>query len=135
MQPHHAPAARVLIVEDSRDAADSLGDLLELAGHTVVVAYSGLQAVEVAPGFAPEVILCDLGLPGLNGFEVAAALRHNPATARACLVALTGYGQEEDRRRSREAGFDHHLTKPVDVADLERLLTSAAGGIRPHARR
>jgi CheY-like chemotaxis protein len=112
---------RVLVVEDNVDAAETLRDLLELAGHQVEVAHDGFAGVESARAFQPEVVLCDLGLPGMDGYAVAAELRRDPATA-ARLIAVSGYGQEEDRRRSREAGFDLHLTKPVDPLELERLL-------------
>jgi CheY-like chemotaxis protein len=91
----------------------------------VAVTHSGPEALEVAPQFRPEVVLCDLGLPGMNGYEVAAALRREPATAAAYLMALTGYGQEEDRRRSQEAGLDLHLTKPIDPDELLRRLEAA----------
>src|SRR5205823_3427292 len=113
---------RVLIVEDNRDAAESLRDLLELAGNTVSVAYSGPEALEVAQQFRPEVVLCDLGLPGMDGYQVARALRQDLVTATASLIAISGYGEEEDRHRSREAGFDLHLTKPVDFNTLLRVL-------------
>jgi signal transduction histidine kinase len=118
---------RVLIVEDQPDAADTLRDLLELDGCTVAVAYSGHEAVEVAPLFCPELVLCDLGLPGLNGYEVAARLRQCAETAGARLIALTGYGGEEESQRCREAGFDRHLTKPVGAAELARLLQRDTG--------
>ena len=97
-QPLH-----ILVVEDNRDAADSLRMLLELFGHQVTVAYSGPDGVQAAGGSHPDVVLCDIGLPGLNGYGVASELRRNPATARAQLIAVTGYGQEEDRRRAHEA--------------------------------
>jgi PAS domain S-box-containing protein len=113
---------RVLVVEDNRDAADSLRVLLELFGYTVEVAYTGKAGVEAATTWHPDVILCDIGLPGLDGYKLAAELRQNPATAQARLIALTGYGTDEDRRRSREAGFDAHLTKPADPAALRALL-------------
>jgi two-component system CheB/CheR fusion protein len=119
---------RVLIVEDNPDAAETLREVLELSGCTVAVALSGPEAVEAAPRFRPEVVLCDLGLPGLDGYQVAAALRQNPATANARLIAISGYGQAEDLQRSREAGFDRHLTKPVDLSELERLLGITAEG-------
>jgi two-component system, chemotaxis family, CheB/CheR fusion protein len=118
---------RILIVEDNRPAAETLRDLLKLSRHTVEVAYSGSDAVRAALQFQPEVVLCDLGLPGMDGYQVAAALRQNPATANVRLIALSGYGQEEDRQHSREAGFDLHLVKPVDFAELERLLEAGAG--------
>jgi CheY-like chemotaxis protein len=121
----HTGPIRVLIVEDHRDAAETLRDLLAEAGCTVAVAYSGPEALEMAGGFRPEVVLCDLGLPGMNGYDVAAALRRDPVTATARLIAVTGYGQEEDRRRSQEAGFDLHLTKPIDPDELQRFLEVA----------
>jgi signal transduction histidine kinase/ActR/RegA family two-component response regulator len=115
-------ALRVLVVEDNVDAGTTLCDFLELAGFEVALAASGREGVEAARRFLPAVVLCDLGLPEMNGFEVAVALRHDPATAGARLIAVTGYGRDEDRRRSREAGFDLHLTKPVDPIALRRLL-------------
>jgi PAS domain S-box-containing protein len=120
-----AERRRILVVEDSKDAAESLRVLLELLGHEVRVAYTGPQGVEAAKEWRPDIVLCDIGLPGLDGYGVARALRLNPTTARARLLALTGYGQEEDRRRSREAGFDHHLVKPADPEELQQLLAPA----------
>jgi PAS domain S-box-containing protein len=117
---------RILVVEDQRDAAESLRMLLELLGHQVAMAYTGPEGVERAHTFRPDVVLCDIGLPGLDGYAVASALRHDPATAGAHLIAITGYGQEEDRQRSRQAGFDAHLTKPVDPRDLQPLLVRSA---------
>jgi signal transduction histidine kinase len=113
---------RILVVEDNPDAAATLRDYLELSGHEVALASSGTDGVEAARVFHPEVVLCDLGLPGMDGFQVAAALRRDPSTSSAKLIAVTGYGGDEDRRRSKEAGFDMHLTKPVDPAQLRRLL-------------
>jgi PAS domain S-box-containing protein len=113
---------RVLVVEDNRDAADSLKLLLDLLGHETQVAATGPEGVRVAQEWSPDVVLCDIGLPGLDGYGVARQLRLHPATARVRLVALTGYGGDEDRRRSRQAGFDHHLTKPATPDDLVRLL-------------
>ena len=97
-------------------------DFLELSGHEVELAASGKDGVQAARQFHPEVVLCDIGLPGMSGFEVAAALRRDPATRSAKLIAVTGYGRDEDRRKSKEAGFDMHLTKPVDPAQLRDLL-------------
>jgi signal transduction histidine kinase len=119
---------RILIVEDNRDAAGSLKELLELFGHEAHVAHSGQAGVEAAHRLQPDVVLCDLGLPGMDGYQVAAALRANPVTAHACLIAVTGYGQEEDQKRSREAGFDRHLVKPVDLEELLGELLPAQGG-------
>ncbi len=121
---------RVLIVEDNLDTAETLRDLLELSGFEVEIAGSGDDGVAAAHQFHPDVVLCDLGLPGMNGYEVATALRSDPETADTRLIALTGYGGDEDRRRSREAGFDVHLTKPVDP-DLLRRLLSAPGPAPP----
>jgi PAS domain S-box-containing protein len=119
---------RILVVEDNRDAANSLRVLLELLGHQVAVAYSGPEGVSAARQERPDVVLCDIGLPGLNGYGVARALRQDPTTAATRLIAVTGYGSDEDRRLSREAGFDLHLTKPVDPLDLQPLLARPAGG-------
>jgi PAS domain S-box-containing protein len=132
VEPRELPApagsaprpCRILVVEDNPDAAETLRDLLELSGHEVAVAYSGPSGVATAREFWPEVVLCDLGLPGMDGCAVAAELRRDPATAAARLIAVTGYGQEEARRRCREAGFDLCLTKPVDPEQLERLLAT-----------
>lgn len=114
---------RVLIVEDNRDAADSLRMVLELTGHKAEVAYTGHQAIEKAKKIRPAVVLCDLGLPGgMSGYDVARALRQDPQTANIRLLAISGYGQPEDRERARDAGFDLHLTKPVTPEDLQRIL-------------
>jgi PAS domain S-box-containing protein len=116
---------RILVVEDSRDIADSIYILLQLLGHVVRVAYTGTEGVAVAKEWQPDIVLCDIGLPGLDGYGVARQLRLNPTTAHVRLLALTGYGAEEDRRRIREAGFEVHLVKPADPAELQRLITSA----------
>lgn len=109
---------RVLVVEDNRDAADSLRMLLELFGYDVAVAYSGPDGLATAKRDQPDVVVCDIGLPGMDGYAIATALRKNGRMARARLIAVTGYGQEEDRRRALEAGFDDHLVKPVDPENL-----------------
>jgi PAS domain S-box-containing protein len=114
---------RVLVIEDNRDAADSLKDLLTLLKYDVEVAYTGPAGLEVAQSFRPEVVLCDIGLPGLDGFAVARALREGEATRCSYLIAQTGYGQDEDQRQAREAGFDRHLSKPIDLKELQRILT------------
>lgn len=112
------PGRRVLIIEDNVDSADSLCELLELKGHEVQVAYTGTDGVERARRHLPEVVISDLGLPGLDGFAVAQALRAEAQLKGAHLIALSGYGQEQDVARCRAAGFDHHFIKPVDVVRL-----------------
>jgi CheY-like chemotaxis protein len=117
---------RVLIIEDNPDSADSLQLLLQVLGHQVRVARTGPAGLEEARGWLPEVVLCDIGLPGgLDGYGVAAALRRDPATTKARLIAITGYGGEQDRELARRAGFDHHLTKPAEPEALLRLLAPA----------
>ena len=115
---------RVLIVDDNVDTARTLGRLLSLAGHQVVMAHEGIQALEQARIQMPEAVILDIGLPGMDGHEVARQLRRDPAFTKILLIAVTGYGQDEDRRQALEAGFNHHLTKPVEVEDLKRLLAS-----------
>jgi CheY-like chemotaxis protein len=113
---------RILVVDDLRDAAESLAMLLRMMGHETRTAYDGLEAVQTAAAFQPNVVLLDIGLPKMNGYEAARRIRSEPWGGNVTLVALTGWGQEEDKRRSLEAGFDHHLTKPVDPAALAKLL-------------
>jgi CheY-like chemotaxis protein len=115
---------RILVVDDNRDSAESLGMLLGLMGNEVRTVHDGLRAVETAEDFRPQVVLLDIGLPRLNGWDVARPLREKPWSKDMVLIALTGRAQESDRRRSRDAGFDHHLVKPVDLALLQRLLAS-----------
>jgi CheY-like chemotaxis protein/nitrogen-specific signal transduction histidine kinase len=123
--PQQAGPRRVLVIDDNRDAAEILTVLLELWGHEVRLAYSGPDALALAPKFRPHAALLDIGLPGMSGHELAKRLRELPGWEKVMLVAVTGYGQDEDRRRSREAGFDHHLTKPVDPGRLRDLLAEA----------
>lgn len=113
---------RVLIVEDNIDAAETLAEVLELSGHKVRVTHDGPAAMEAVRSDPPEVVLCDLGLPGMNGYEVVQRIQELPLMAGALLVALTGYGQSEDRRRAMEAGFHLHLTKPIDPEQLADIL-------------
>jgi two-component system CheB/CheR fusion protein len=113
---------RVLVIEDNLDAALTLKMLLEFSGHEVITAHSGREGLAKAKGHQPEVILCDIGLPDTDGYAVAKALRADLDLRLRRLVAMTGYGQEEDKRRALEAGFDHHLTKPADPGELQRLL-------------
>ena len=117
---------KVLVVDDNIDAAQVLSMYVGAQGHTVRVEYDSLEALAQAAAFAPDVCLLDIGLPDMDGYELARRLRRDPATAHATLVAVTGYGQEQDRKNSRQAGFDHHLVKPVDMAALEKILAGAA---------
>lgn len=134
MQPHNvlhsSPASpgaaagprRVLIVDDHPDAARILGLLLESLGHQVRAAHNAHEAFTQVDHFGPEIVLCDIGLPGVDGYEVARQLRSSPRGLAMKLIALTGWGHDEDRRRSREAGFDHHLVKPVSSSTLRELI-------------
>jgi len=120
-----APARRrILIADDNQDGAESLAMLLELAGHEVRVAFLGEAALSLAKEFRPHTALLDIGMPDLSGYQVAEALRREPWGASIQLIALTGWGQESDRRQSREAGFDHHLVKPVDLEQVAALIAS-----------
>jgi len=125
--PRAAPVTprRILVVDDNVDAARTLAELLALDGHEAHVAHDGPSAVDAARRLLPEVAILDIGLPGFSGLEVARRLREEPSLAGLFLVALSGWVQAEDLERSREAGFDHHLAKPVDVATLERLFAEA----------
>lgn len=117
---------KILVVEDNRDAAESLRRLLYLAGYEVSLAYTGEDGVRAAKLLHPDVVLCDIGLPDSNGFVVASALRGDPDTATARLIAVTAYGADEDRRRAKAVGFDLHLVKPVDPEVLLDRLENAA---------
>jgi two-component system CheB/CheR fusion protein len=122
-----APAAparprRVLVVEDNVDSAETMLMMLELGGHEVAIAHTGAEGVEQARAFRPAVVLCDIGLPDMDGYAVARALRADPSLDGLRLIALTGYGQEDDKLRARAAGFDEHLTKPIDPDILDRVL-------------
>ena len=115
---------RILVVDDNQDSADSLGLLLKLLGNEVRIAHDGLAAVNLATEFEPRVVLLDIGLPTLNGFEAAERIRQQPWGKQAVMIAVTGWGETVDRQRSKKAGFDHHLVKPVDPDVLTRLLQS-----------
>jgi signal transduction histidine kinase len=122
--PARTVRRRVLIVDDNEDGAESLAILLQLAGHETHTAHDGLQAIEAAGRLRPDVVLLDIGLPRLNGYEVCRRIREQPWGRELRMVALTGWGQQEDRRRSREAGFDTHIVKPVEPEALMALLAS-----------
>jgi len=110
-----------LVIEDNVDAAETLRDLLELAGHEVRVAFDGPTGLALARGFHPEVAVCDIGLPDMSGYDVARAFRIDPALSATRLIALTGYARGHDARRAMAAGFDHHVAKPLDYEQIERL--------------
>lgn len=120
--PGTGSARRILVVDDNQDAASSLAAMLRVMGHEVQVAHDGLEALRVGAAFQPDLMLLDIGMPKLDGHEVCRRLREEPWGRQVIVAALTGFGQEDDRRRSREAGFDFHLVKPLDPAALEGLL-------------
>jgi PAS domain S-box-containing protein len=121
-EPGPSPCARVLMVEDNPDGAESLKMLLELLGHRVRVTHDGVAALAAARANCPDIMLVDIGLPGMDGYEVARQVRQEPALKHVVLVALTGYGRDEDKQRALAAGFDYHLVKPVDVDALEKVV-------------
>jgi len=126
---------RILIVDDDRDSADSLVTLLAAAGHDVRVEVAARAGADAVATLKPDVVLLDIGLPDSGAYLVASRVRSERATRTTRLVALTGWGQQEDRRRSAEAGFDHHLVKPVDPLHLRVLLNSVMSGSQATARR
>jgi len=121
MSPERS-SARILIVDDNRDGAQGLALMLDLEGHDVRTAADGLEALEIAEEFRPNVVLLDIGMPGIDGYETARRLRARPWGGSVLLCAQTGWGQEDDKRRSRSAGFDRHLVKPIDPEELNRIL-------------
>jgi CheY-like chemotaxis protein len=123
-EPVRATRHRLLIVDDLEDNADTLAMLLELKGHEVHTAYDGDEAIAAAEKFQPEVVLLDIGMPKLNGYDACRHIRRQPWGKGMFLIALTGWGQDDDRRLAEEAGFNHHLVKPADPAALLQLLAS-----------
>jgi CheY-like chemotaxis protein len=126
-----APSRHILVVEDSADSRLALQSLLEIAGHRVEVAEDGWQGLALVLGSRPDIALIDIGLPGIDGYEMARRVRAAPDGHRICLVALTGYGQPADRERSAEAGFDAHLVKPIDLDDLARIIRDGSNHAGP----
>ena len=122
--PATGPSLRVLVVDDNVDAAESMAMLLRASGHDARTAHDGPAGLKAVIDYGPDVVLLDIGLPGLDGFQVARRIREHPRHEKAVLVAVTGYGQEADRRQSREAGFDHHLVKPADMGELREILAA-----------
>jgi CheY-like chemotaxis protein len=121
-----ATALRVLVVDDNADTAETLASLLREVGHDVRIGYDGPSALEVALSFLPNVVLLDIGLPGLSGYEVAKRLRQQSVLRNVVLIAVTGYSQDSDRRSSLEAGFDHHLIKPANFDKVQQILAMVA---------
>jgi CheY-like chemotaxis protein len=121
-------ARRILVADDNQDSAAALGTMLELMGHDVRTAHDGLEAVQEAATFQPDVILLDIGMPRLNGYEAARHIRERQQHKGLTLVALSGWDREKDRRRSEQAGFDAHLVKPVDFETLTKLLAESVAG-------
>ena len=117
---------RILVVDDYPLAAETLMKMLQLEGHDVRIAKDGPSAIEEIRCRQPEIVVLDIGLPGMDGYKVARTIRSTPGLEELILIALSGYAQEDDRRQSREAGFNYHLTKPVDVVALHQLIASAA---------
>src|SRR4030095_15624481 len=113
---------RILVVDDNRDSAESLALLLKSMGHETRTAFGGMEALEAMESSRPDVVLLDIGMPGLNGYDTCRRIREQPWAKAMTLIAQTGWGQEEDRRRTREAGFDGHLVKPVDADDFLKLV-------------
>jgi signal transduction histidine kinase len=122
---HEGPGRRVLLADDNVDFVNSLGQLLSSRGHEVRIAYDGAEAIQVAREFNPDIAFLDIGMPKVHGYDVARHLRREAATAECMLVAVTGWGQEGDRAQAREAGFDRHLVKPVDPAEIEAILEAS----------
>jgi CheY-like chemotaxis protein len=123
-------ARRILVVDDNRDSADSLAMVLRLMGHDVETAYDGMTAVEAAAQRRPDVVLLDLGMPRMNGYDTCRRIREQDWGREMVVIAQTGWGQEEDRSRTEQAGFNGHLTKPPDLALLTRMLSEVAAGSR-----
>ena len=115
-------AFRILLIEDNRDAIDALSALLEMDGHTVRTAFDGVDGVRDALAHPPEIIICDLGLPRLDGYGVARALRRRPELATTILVALSGYAQARDKEQAAASGFRFHLAKPADLEELRAII-------------
>ncbi len=126
---------RVLVIDDDQDCADSTAILLRRLGASARPAYSGAQALEMLADFKPHLALIDIGMPDMDGFETARRIRLHPQGRSLTLVALTGWGRQQDRRRSLEAGFDHHFVKPIDADALETLLSAARAIARPGSLR
>jgi CheY-like chemotaxis protein len=122
---------RILVVDDNADAAESIAVLMEIEGHEVKTVTDAMQALACLDAFAPDVAIIDIGLPGMNGYELAAGIRAHRTLPKPLLIALTGYGQSEDFDRSREAGFDHHFVKPAEISAIQAAID---GGLPADAK-
>jgi CheY-like chemotaxis protein len=131
--PSKPDQLQVLVVDDNTDAAESLGVLLDIEGHAAHIAHSGAEALQLAQTQALDVVFLDIGLPDMTGYDVAKRMRLLPGMQKTLLVALTGWGTQDDRQRTREAGFDRHLTKPAELPAVEELLRAAAEAKRAAA--
>jgi CheY-like chemotaxis protein len=120
----HSSTRRILVADDNAAAADTLAELLSLFGNEVQVVHDGQAALKTFSAWRPDVILLDIGMPGMDGYEVARRVREQTASGKVMLIALTGWGQEKDRKLAREAGFDHHRLKPVDLQALQALMAA-----------
>jgi CheY-like chemotaxis protein len=120
----HASPRRILIVDDNRDGAETMGMLLEMSGHEIYIAHNGADALKIVGSKRPHVGLLDIGLPDMSGYELAQRIRQAGDGERMILIAVTGWGQTDDKRQAKAAGFDHHLTKPIDPAQLEPLFSA-----------
>ena len=129
-RPHPANerSLRVLVVDDNRDVAQSMGKMLEMLGHDVRVEYAGASAIQASKTFTPDVVLLDIGMPGMNGYDVCRTIKEDRALRNTVVVAQTGWAEAQHGSRSQDSGFDHHLVKPVHLKTLEKLLSSIAGG-------
>jgi len=135
IEAHHRTGRRILLVDDNRDAAETLQALLQMEGHTVALAFGGQSALDQVVHLKPEVVILDIGLPDVSGYDVARKLRADASSSAPLLVALTGYGREQDRQAVMEAGFDHHLVKPANPATLMEILLNERWSTAGTARR
>ena len=133
-EPAAEAGRRILVADDNHDAAESLAMMLRMGGNDVRTGRDGVEAVSIAQSFRPQVVLLDIGMPRMNGYEAARRIRSEPWGGEMMLIALTGWGQDEDKRRSLDAGFDHHLTKPPDPDVLDQLIAQSVSRHRPDAR-
>ena len=122
---------KILIADDNRDAAQSLGTLLELSNHEVLIAHDGEEALRIARQAMPDAMILDIGMPCITGDQVARVIRSEPWGGKVLMIAVTGWGEPEDKVSATAAGFDHHLTKPIDVEVMERLLGDFAAQRKP----